>query len=294
MNKPIQLTFSMALMLILFYACQNSRSNENKEEDVPQWVDLFNGKDINNWTIKISKHEIGENFAHTFRVEDSLLKVRYDEYQQFDQQYGHIFYNKPYSYYLLRVVYRFVGEQANGGEDWAWRNSGIMLHGQDPKTMLKDQDFPISLEAQLLGGNGKEDRSTGNLCTPGTEVIYKDALYTPHCLNSSSATYAGDQWVTAEVLVLGDSLIRHIINGDTVMAYTKPTINGGSVSNYDPKVKKDGQALTSGFFSLQSESHPVDFKKVAIIDLSPFAKDPAKLNEVLTTIREREQKEMVK
>ncbi|MDM8175689.1 MULTISPECIES: 3-keto-disaccharide hydrolase [Olivibacter] len=288
MNKLLQLGMC-ALIGGTLSACQHIQSKEAKME-TPSWVDLFNGKNLDDWTVKIAKHEVGENYANTFRVENGVIKVGYEGYDQFDQQYGHIFYNKPYSYYLLRVEYRFVGEQAKGGEGWAWRNSGIMLHGQEPHTMLKDQDFPISLEAQLLGGNGKEERSTGNLCTPGTEVVYKNEQYTPHCLNSNSKTYAGDQWVTADVLVLGDSIIKHIINRDTVMVYTKPTINGGGVSNYDPKVKQDGKLLSSGYFSLQSESHPIEFRKVAIIDLEPYAKDPKKLDGILKEIRERDTK----
>ncbi|MGK9124796.1 DUF1080 domain-containing protein [Olivibacter sp. SA151] len=288
MNKLLQLGMC-ALIGGTLSACQHIQSKEAKME-TPSWVDLFNGKNLDDWTVKIAKHEVGENYANTFRVENGVIKVGYEGYDQFDQQYGHIFYNKPYSYYLLRVEYRFVGEQAKGGEGWAWRNSGIMLHGQEPHTMLKDQDFPISLEAQLLGGNGKEERSTGNLCTPGTEVVYKNEQYTPHCLNSNSKTYAGDQWVTADVLVLGDSIIKHIINRDTVMVYTKPTINGGGVSNYDPKVKQDGKLLSSGYFSLQSESHPIEFRKVAIIDLDPYAKDPKKLDGILKEIRERDTK----
>uniref|UniRef100_F4C4D9 3-keto-alpha-glucoside-1,2-lyase/3-keto-2-hydroxy-glucal hydratase domain-containing protein n=1 Tax=Sphingobacterium sp. (strain 21) TaxID=743722 RepID=F4C4D9_SPHS2 len=286
MNKLLQLGMC-ALIGGTLSACQHIQSKEAKME-TPSWVDLFNGKNLDDWTVKIAKHEVGENYANTFRVENGVIKVGYEGYDQFDQQYGHIFYNKPYSYYLLRVEYRFVGEQAKGGEGWAWRNSGIMLHGQEPHTMLKDQDFPISLEAQLLGGNGKEERSTGNLCTPGTEVVYKNEQYTPHCLNSNSKTYAGDQWVTADVLALGDSIIKHIINRDTVMVYTKPTINGGGVSNYDPKVKQDGKLLSSGYFSLQSESHPIEFRKVAIIDLEPYAKDPKKLDGILKEIRERD------
>jgi len=288
MNKLLQLGMC-ALIGGTLSACQHIQSKEAKME-TPSWVDLFNGKNLDDWTVKIAKHEVGENYANTFRVENGVIKVGYEGYDQFDQQYGHIFYNKPYSYYLLRVEYRFVGEQAKGGEGGAWRNSGIMLHGQEPHTMLKDQDFPISLEAQLLGGNGKEERSTGNLCTPGTEVVYKNEQYTPHCLNSNSKTYAGDQWVTADVLVLGDSIIKHIINRDTVMVYTKPTINGGGVSNYDPKVKQDGKLLSSGYFSLQSESHPIEFRKVAIIDLEPYAKDPKKLDGILKEIRERDTK----
>lgn len=250
------------------------------------WINLFNGKDLKDWTVKISKHEVGDNFANTFRVEDGKMKVSYDGYDTFDNQFGHIFYNKPFSYYLLKVEYRFVGEQAKGGEAWATRNSGAMLHGQDPKTMLKDQDFPISIEAQLLGGDGKADRPTGNVCTPGTTIELDNKLFTTHCLNSKSKTYHGEQWVTAEFLVLGDSVIKHIVNKDTVLVYTKPKIGGGNVSNFDPKVKKDGQALTGGYISLQSESHPIEFKSVQLFDLQPYATDKKKLDKILEKLKE--------
>ncbi len=258
----------------------------SSDEMKPEWIQLFNGTDLNGWTVKIAKHEVGDNYANTFRVEDSLLKVRYDGYDQFDQQYGHIFYNEPFSAYLLRVEYRFTGDQAPGGEGWAWRNSGAMLHGQAPGTMLKDQDFPISVEAQLLGGNGTDERTTGNLCTPGTNVIIDGKLHTAHCLNSSSKTFHGDQWVRAEFLVLADSVISHIVEGDTVMTYFKPQVGGGNVSNYDPAAKTDGQLLTKGYISLQSESHPIDFRKVELVNLEPYLYDKQLLQQVLTVLWE--------
>lgn len=245
----------------------------------PEWIQLFNGVDLDQWHIKIAKHELGINYGETFRVKDGLLQVRYDQYENFDQQYGHLTHNSPYSTYILRVEYRFTGEQAPGGEAWAWRNSGVMLHGQDPHTMLKDQDFPISIEAQLLGGDGKNPRSTGNLCTPGTQVYRDGTLITAHCINSSSATFHGDQWVMAEFVVLGDSVIHHFINGEQVLHYSKPEIGGGNVMHFDPKQKQDGEALRAGFISLQSESHPVDFRKVELLDLSPYQHDPELLNQ---------------
>ncbi|MGJ1386087.1 3-keto-disaccharide hydrolase [Sphingobacterium spiritivorum] len=250
----------------------------------PKPIQLFNGKDMKNWIIKIRQHEVGDNYANTFRVEDGLLKVRYDGYKSFDKQYGHIAYDKPFSAYVLRVQYRFVGEQAPEGEGWAWRNSGAMLHGQDPRTMLKNQDFPISIEGQLLGGDGKNERTTSNLCTPGTNVIMNEKLFTPHCISSKSKTYHGDQWVTADFVVLGDSVIQHILEGQVVLEYNKPQIGGGSVSDYDPAQKKDGQLLKQGYISLQSESHPIDFKKVELYNLEPYMKDPKKLDKIVQQI----------
>jgi hypothetical protein len=272
--------FFLVAIAITGFSCASlqSRSDEVK------WISLFNGKDLNDWTVKISKHEVNDNFANTFRVEDGLLKVAYDGYENFDEKYGHLAYNKPFSAYLLRVEYRFVGDQVAGGPGWAYRNSGAMLHGQDPKTMLKDQDFPISIEAQLLGGDGKNERTTGNLCTPGTQVEMNGEAFTPHCINSSSKTYHGDQWVRAEFLVLGDSVIHHIIEGDTVLSYQKPQVGGGSVSNHDPAMKQDGKLLNSGFIYLQSESHPVEFRKVDLVNLEPFMGQPARLQKILASI----------
>ena len=266
--------YNILVATIILFSSLNSYAQKG-------WINLFNGKDLKDWNIKIAKHDYNENYGNTFYVENGLMKVKYDGYENFDKQYGHIFYKKPYSYYLLRIEYRFVGEQAKGGEGWAWRNSGAMLHCQDPATMLKDQNFPISVEGQLLGGNGKEERPTGNVCTPGTTIEIKDNLFTPHCLNSTSKTYHGDQWVTAEFLVLGDSVIKHIINGDTVLTYTKPKIGGGDVANFDPKVKEDGKRLTGGYISLQSESHPIEFRTVKLFDLEAYAKDEKKLEKVL-------------
>ncbi len=251
----------LILLLLLFPYMAGIAQQKRK------WKQLFNGKNLDGWIVKIKGHELNDNFGNTFRVVDGKMVVSYDQYDSFREQYGHIFYNKPYSYYLLAVEYRFVGTQAKGGQGWAYKNSGIMLHCQPPATMLKDQDFPISIEDQLLGGDSTGERPNCNVCTPGTNIEMGDTLVTAHCINSTSRTFRNEEWVRAEVLVLGDSVIKQIVDGDTVMVYEKPQMGGGVVSNYDPEVKKDGMLLSSGYISLQSESHPVEFRKVEIIDL---------------------------
>jgi hypothetical protein len=210
---------------------------------------------------------LDDNFGNTFYVEDGMMKVKYDEYDKFDDRFGHIFYKKPYSYYKIAVEYRFVGEQAPEGPAWAYRNSGIMVHGQPPHTMEKDQNFPISIEVQLLGGDGENKRPTANVCTPGTEIEMKGEMVKAHCTNSTSKTYHGDQWVRLEVVVMGDNFISHIMEGEEVIYYTAPEIGGGTVSNFNPAIKKDGKPLTGGYISLQSESHPIEFRKVELLEL---------------------------
>jgi len=255
----LQLTAILSLICMIAFGQKKSEKEE--------WKQLFNGKNLDGWDIKIRGNDLNDNFGNTFRVEDGKMVVRYDQYDDFKQKYGHIFYKGDFSYYRVSVEYRFVGEQAPKGEGWAWRNSGIMVQGQPASTMGKDQDFPVSIEVQLLGGDGKKPRTTCNLCTPGTNVVMDGELKTQHCFNSTSKTYDGDQWVKAEVLVLGDSLIRHYANGEMVLEYNKPQMGGGAVSGNDPSLMVDGKLLDHGSISLQSESHPVEFRKVEILNL---------------------------
>lgn len=255
--------YTLLLAATFVSACSSTRINPNEEE----WITLFNGRDLNDWIVKITGYEAGDNFADTYRVEDGLLTVSYDGYDVFGNRYGNIFYKEPFSHYRITLEYRFVGDQVAEGPGWALRNSGIMVHSQSPQSMLVDQDFPISIEVQLLGGTGTGERTTANLCTPGTHVVMNGQLEERHCINSTSETFHGDQWVQAEVLVLGDSLIRHYVSGTPVLEYTSPQIGGGNVDPVDPAVKQDGKLLSEGYIALQSESHPVQFRNVRLLNL---------------------------
>ncbi|MEE8452337.1 MAG: DUF1080 domain-containing protein [Thermoguttaceae bacterium] len=253
---------NMTTALLVVAVAVTTAMAEEKEE----WVQLFNGKDLTGWKVKITGYELGDNFGDTFRVEDGLLTVSFDEYEKFDGKFGHIFYEKPFSNYVLRVEYRFVGEQVPGGPGWALRNSGIMIHGQSPESMRKDQNFPVSIEVQTLGGNGTDDRTTGNLCTPGTNFVKDGKLVTRHCNSSTSKTYHGDQWVTIEVEVHGNKLIKHIIDGETILEYTKPQLDEKD-ADARALIKDGDKMLYGGTISLQAESHPVQYRKVEIREL---------------------------
>ena len=264
--------FILPILLLIICSCKpksgesqatDTRSTEPKSEE---WIQLFNGNDLEGWTIKMTKHPLGENYNNTFRVENGMMVTRYDQYESFEGEYGHIFYKNPYSHYKLRVEYRIVGEQVSGGAGWAIKNSGVMFHAQSPESMLLDQEFPVSIEAQFLGGLGDGPRPTGNLCTPGTNVVMDGELYTQHCINSSSDTFDGEEWVLFELVVYGDSIVHHLVNGDTVLTYSKPQVGGGSIPEGYPY--PEGTNIPSGYIALQAESHPFDFKKVELLDLS--------------------------
>ncbi len=256
----------ITLCLTLLISCNTGTPKTQQSEAEEEWIQLFNGKDLEGWTIKMAKHPLNENFNNTFRVENGMMVTRYDLYETFDGEYGHIFYKTPYSHYKLRVEYRVVGEQVTGGEGWAFKNSGVMFHAQSPASMGVDQSFPVCLEAQFLGGTGEGERPTGNLCTPGTHVTMHGELITQHCTSSSSKTYHGEEWVHFELVVYGDSIIHHLVDGDTVMTYSKPIFGGGDLPEGFPMA--EGDPLSSGYIALQAESHPYEFRKVELLDLS--------------------------
>jgi|TARA_B110000483_G_scaffold14639_1_gene16492 hypothetical protein len=252
----------LALLIILLPSAAYSQDNSE------QWIKLFNGEDLSNWIPKFTGHELGVNYRDTFRAEDGVFKVSYDNWPDFDGEFGHIFYDESFSHYRLLVEYRFVGDQVNNGPGWAFRNNGVMLHGQSPQSMTLDQEFPASIEVQLLGGNGTDERATANVCSPGTHYVRDGQLVTQHCINSSSATYHGDQWVTLEVEVRGNEVIRHTVNGEMVFEYSMTQLDES-----DPDAQNligQGQPVTvsGGYISLQAESHPTEFRR---IDLLPLA-----------------------
>ncbi len=256
------------LLVLLFCFSCNSTDEKNKADRkaTENWITLFNGKDLTGWTPKFNKYNLGENYKNTFRVNDSVLQVNYDEYEGFDREFGHLFYKDKFSHYRLKLQYRFIGKQVKDGPGWAFKNSGFMFHCQAPETMLVNQEFPVCLEAQFLGGNGSDERPTMNLCTPATNVVMGDTLTTKHCIDSNSKTFHGEEWVTVEILVLGDSLIQHFVNGEMVLEYKKPQIGGNYIPEGYPI--SQGTAVVEGYISLQAESHPVEFRNIELLDLS--------------------------
>lgn len=258
----------LALVILTLACSSNPKSEKASEKSGENWIQLFNGKDLNDWQIKFTGHELGDNYNNTFRVEKGLLRVSYENWDEWNEKFGHIFYKGEFSHYRLRVEYRFVGKQVKNGPGWAFRNNGLMLHGQSAESMEVDQKFPTSIEVQLLGGiSGKGERTTMNLCTPGTNVVMNGELIEKHCITSNSETQLDDEWVSVEVEIRGGEVIRHFVDGKEVMSYEKP--------QYDPRdeiakklIPADGNLIISkGTISLQAESHNTDFRKIELLVL---------------------------
>jgi len=233
-----------------------------------RWTSLFNGKDLDGWVMKLKGSDLGENYKNTFRVADGVIRVSYNDYEKFNGEFGHLFFKQPFSNYKLRIEYRFVGEQCPGGPGWAYRNSGVMIHSQKPETMAKDQEFPVSIEVQFLGGPERGNRPTGNVCTPGTHIVMDGKLITQHCNDSKSPTLRGDQWVTIEIEAHGNGTIKHFVNGELVIQYEKPQLDPDDRDAAKLLKANNGEkALSGGYIALQAETAPVEFRKVEIMPL---------------------------
>ena len=266
-SKQCVFLASLATPIALAFCLISAAPAADEAKSKEGWISLFNGKDLEGWTPKITGYPAGENYADTFRVEDGVLKVAYDKYPNFDGKFGHLFYKSPFSHYKLHIEYRFVGDQCKGGQGWAYRNSGVMIYGQSPESMRKDQQFPVSIEVQFLGGDGKKKRSTGNVCTPGTHIVMGGKLIKQHCIDSSSKTFHGDQWVSIDVEAHGEGVVKHFVNGELVIEYEKPQLDD-SDKDAVALMKKGNRLLSGGTISLQAESHPVEFRKVEIMPLN--------------------------
>ena len=233
------------------------------------WISLFNGRNLDGWTPKISGHPCGENALDTFQVDDGILKVSYDGYEKFDQQYGHLFTDIPYSHYLLRMEYRFIGTMMPDAPSYVNLNSGVMIHSQSPQSMGLTQGFPVSMEFQFLADEGKGDRPTGNVCTPGTNLEIDGKLVTDHIVKSTAPTFPADEWVKIEVEVRGNDRVIHRVNGKEVLRYEHPQLDPeGRVVSAGELIKAGApMALRYGYIALQAEGQPVWFRNIELKSL---------------------------
>jgi hypothetical protein len=254
----------LVAFLFALVALPTASTTDWRSAPSTDWQTIFDGRTLDGWVVKLAHHELGDNYGDTFRVANDVIQVNYDNYAEFGSRFGHLFYNQKLSHYVLALEYRFFGSQMKGGPSYARLNSGVMVHSQAPETILKEQDWPISVEAQFLAGG----RPTMNVCTPGTEIFMKGEMVKTHCVNSTSRIYGNDEWVPVQVEVLGSEHVRHLIDGQVVLEYEKPMIGGGVATGFDPAIKKDGTILEDGYIGLQAESQPVEFRNIRLLNLS--------------------------
>ncbi len=254
--------FVFALPMLLF---SFSFKVDDQEALGKKWVSLFNGKDLQGWTMKISGMCMPPSNGSTFRVKDGVLSIRYDQYDSFRNKFGALYYNRKLTNYRLKVEYRFVGETTVGAPVWGYRDSGVQYHCQAPGSLGLSQSFPVCLEYNLHGGNGKDERPVGEICASGTTLEINGQKNSSFCTPAIvKRTFHGDQWVTLEIDVQGNK-IKHFVNGEEILACENP--------KYNPEhelgktfIKGNDDSVKDGYISLQSNSHPIDFRKIELME----------------------------
>ncbi|WP_297337697.1 DUF1080 domain-containing protein [Algoriphagus sp.] len=256
-KTPIQLL--LVLTFLLGFSC--------KEPSKKEWKTIFNGEDLEGWSAKFTGEEYGVNYLNTFQAKEGKLIVSYDDYEKFDENFGHLFYQEKLSNYRLRLEYRFVGDTVPGTPSWAYKNSGIKFHSTHPAELPLDQTLLVAVEAQLLGGDGKTERFTGNVCTAGTHVVMKEKLITQHCTNSTYPAMTDSSWVKVEIEVQGSEKIIHKINGEVVLEYSQPQYD--DTDEFARKLMEKGhpRIMSQGYIALQAEGHPVEFRNIELMNL---------------------------
>ena len=270
--RPTPITI-VALSGVLFASLPPVHAADNATNSGDRWVSLFNGRNLDGWTIKIAGHPLGENFADTFRVEDGMIKASYDQYPKFSMQFGHLYSNVAYSHYRLRLEYRFAGTVMPDAPEWCNYNSGVMLHSQSPLSLSLEQLFPVSLEFQFLAAGGSGPRQTGSVCTPGTNIEIEGKLITQHIVRSTAPVFPPEEWVKVEAEVHGGREIVYRVNGREVLRYQRPQLDPNEGDAGRLAAVKSLLAAGSGFYldyghiALQAEGHPIWFRNLELLPL---------------------------
>ena len=230
------------------------------------WISLFNGRNLDGWTVKIAGQDLNDNYHNTFRVENGLLKVSYQQYDRFGDRFGSLFYHTKYSHYWIRAEYRFVGDLVAGAPSWAYRNSGLQLHSQAPESMRKDQQFPVCVEFDIKGGHFL-NRPTGDVCQTGTHVKIGGAPLNQQCSTVGNVTIRDDQWVSVLAEVQGATRVRQAVNAALVVEYTDLTLDEANPDAGRLLAAGADKALSSGYVSIQSNGAPIEFRRIEVLPL---------------------------
>lgn len=269
-----RMALRIAALLLLAWAALPAMGGPNDTV----WTKLWTGNNLNDWDIKFAGSALNTNYNNTFRAVDGNLEVNYTGWTSFSTQFGHAGYkHRQFSFYVLRAEFQHWGTRPSGAPGWALQNNGLMLHSQSVASMGPNQDFPVSLETQLLGsGNVESDNnSTLNLCTPGTAFYTQPTGGTrndSHCYSAANNTRPpAETWAWATIVVYGDSIIRHYngpsATGTPTLTYYRPVRATNSGAGGVTINVVNNERLTQGYILIQAETHPYRFRTLEVADL---------------------------
>jgi hypothetical protein len=264
--------FKGALAVLLVLACGPLPAAAKSPADGKPgaWKRIFDGRSLAGWIPKIAGRPLGDNYRQTFLVENGAIRVSYAGYDRFAGQFGHLIYQTPLKAYRLRLRYRVLEPGMADAPAWAHGNSGVMFHGQAPQTMTLNQQFPVSVEFQILGKEGDGPRPTGSVCSPGTNIAFDGVTASAHCNTSHGPTIPNGTWTRLELEVRPDREVVHRINGVEVLSYGRLELDPRDPDARPLIAARAGElALSEGYLALQSEGQPIEFKDIEVQEITP-------------------------
>ena len=241
-----------------------------KPADQKDWIQLFNGKNLDGWVPKIRGYDLGVNYADTFRVADGMLKASYDKYTALR---GQVRASVLHAAEILALHHRGgvpLRRRAGAGR----ADLGRPQQRPDAPQPGRGDDGEGSGFSDLGRGAAARRPAERQAAIDGKRVHARHAdLHERHDgerplhelevgdVSPAKAGYASrSRSAAASASRTGGRTDRARVR--------QPTIGGGEVTAFDPKVKVDGTLLTEGYIAIQGESHPTDFRKIELLNLS--------------------------
>ncbi len=213
-TRIIQLTALMIVALFLMpnemIAQGNKKKTKAPKADKGATVQLFNGKNLNNWTFTLKDPKVDPKTV--FTVNNGVIHIKGDPF-------GYMRTKESYSDYKLHVEYRYPDELSN---------SGIFIHAQGADTIwLK------CIECQLKAGSAGDF-----VCMNGSDMNErKDKTNRVVKKMSESNEKPVGEWNTMEVTCKANT-IEVVVNGVVQNKGTNLNITSGSIC-----LQSEGKAI---------------------------------------------------
>ncbi len=196
------------LLIIILLAIPNasmaqSKAQNNKARETAKGkkIELFNGKNLNNWVFRLKDPSVDP--SKVFTVQNGVIHIKGDPF-------GYMRTKESYSDYKLHVEWRWPVEPTN---------SGVFVHGQQPDTIwLK------CVECQLKAGNAGDF-----VCMNGADMKERtDKTKSLVTKMAASSEKPAGEWNTMEVICKANT-IEVSVNGILQNKGTNVNINKGSI-----------------------------------------------------------------
>ena len=181
-----------------------------RAESVDKKIELFNGKNLDNWYTFLPSKGKNSDPEKIFTVHDGMIHIT-------GKEFGYIATNNDYENYRLVIEFKW-GEKKFPPRENAVRDSGVLMH-----MVGDDKVWPKSVECQIQEGD------TGDFWLIGGATIEVDGqLINGHKKKKVDAEKPTGQWNTVEVICEGDK-VTHIVNGVTNNVGVKSSLTKGKI-----------------------------------------------------------------